>query len=73
MIQPGAQYAYLRVMDGSDRTEATLTGREREQIESFLHDNRVEVLSLLDGLTEEPLGAHEPRWASRTRPRRASC
>ena len=33
-------------------TDATLTGSEREQIESFLHDNRVEIVGLLDGLTE---------------------
>lgn len=36
-----------------DRVEAVLTAGEREQIESFLHDNRAEVLGLLDGLTEE--------------------
>ena len=35
------------------RTDATLTGSEREQIESFLHDNQVEIVGLLDGLTEE--------------------
>ena len=40
-------------MDVEDRTEATLTAGEREQIESFLHDNRVEVASLLLELTEE--------------------
>ena len=40
-------------MEDVDRTEATLTAGEREQIESFLHDNRVEVMSLLDGLTQE--------------------
>ena len=34
-------------------TDAALTGSEREQIESFLHDNRVEIVGLLDGLTEE--------------------
>ncbi len=34
-------------------TDATLTGSEREQIDSFLHDNRVEIVGLLDGLTEE--------------------
>jgi Protein of unknown function (DUF664) len=39
------------------RTDATLTGSEREQIESFLHDNRVEIAGLLDGLTEE-----QARW-----------
>ena len=38
----GAQHGYVRVMDDADRTEATLTAGEREQIESFLHDNRVE-------------------------------
>jgi hypothetical protein len=40
-------------MDVEDRTEATTTAGEREQIEAFLHDNRVEVANLLDGLTEE--------------------
>ncbi len=40
-------------MDDVDRVEAVLTAGEREQIESFLHDNRAEVLGLLDGLTEE--------------------
>ena len=34
-------------------TDATLTGSEREQIESFLHDNRVEIVGLLYGLTEK--------------------
>jgi len=40
-------------MDDEYRTDATLTGAEREQIESFLHDNRLEIVGLLDGLTEE--------------------
>lgn len=40
-------------MNDDYRTEATLTGSEREQIESFLHDNRAEIVGLLDGLTEE--------------------
>jgi len=35
------------------RTGATLTGSEREQIEAFVHDNRREIIGLLDGLTEE--------------------
>jgi len=35
------------------RSEATLTGSEREQLEAFLHDNRGEIVGLLDGLTEE--------------------
>lgn len=30
-----------------------MTAGEREQLESFLHDNRVEIATLLDGLTEE--------------------
>lgn len=30
-----------------------MTAGERVQLESFLHDNRVEVATLLDGLTEE--------------------
>ncbi|MEJ7771128.1 MAG: DinB family protein [Geodermatophilaceae bacterium] len=40
-------------MNDESRSEATLTGDEREQIESFLHDNRVAIVGLLDGLTEE--------------------
>ena len=40
-------------MNDAYLTDATLTGSEREQIESFLHDNRVEIVGLLDGLTEE--------------------
>lgn len=40
-------------MNDEYRSEATLAGSEREQIESFLHDNRVEIVGLLDGLTEE--------------------
>lgn len=35
------------------RSESTLTGTEREQLEAFVHDNRLEVLAVLDGLTEE--------------------
>ncbi|WP_395657521.1 DinB family protein [Nocardioides sp.] len=35
------------------RSEATLTGTEREQLEAFLHDNRLEILGVLDGLTDE--------------------
>jgi len=44
---------YLRRVNDVDRAEAVLTADERQQIESFLHDNRVEVVSLLDGLSEE--------------------
>jgi hypothetical protein len=40
-------------MSDEYRADATLTGSEREQIESFLHDNRVEIVGLLEGLTEE--------------------
>ena len=40
-------------MDDLDRAEAALTTGERDQLEAFLHDGRVEVVSLLDGLTEE--------------------
>lgn len=40
-------------MNDEHRADATLTGTEREQIESFLHDNRAEIVGLLDGLTEE--------------------
>ena len=35
------------------RSETTLTGTEREQLEAFVHDNRRELLAVLDGLTEE--------------------
>jgi len=35
------------------RSEATLTGTEREQLEAFLHDNRLQIVGLLDGVTEE--------------------
>jgi hypothetical protein len=35
------------------RSETTLTGTEREQVEAFVHDNRLEIIGLLDGLTEE--------------------
>lgn len=40
-------------MNDEHRTKATLTGSEREQIESFLHANRAEIVGLLDGLTDE--------------------
>ncbi len=40
-------------MDDDHRAEAARTASEREQLESFLHDGRVEVVTLLDGLTEE--------------------
>ena len=40
-------------MTDQQRTEATLTGSELAQIASFLHDNRAEIVGLLDGLTEE--------------------
>jgi hypothetical protein len=35
------------------RTEVTLTGSERAQLEAFLHDNRKEIVGVLEGLTEE--------------------
>jgi hypothetical protein len=35
------------------RTESTLTGTERQQLEAFVHDNRLEILAVLDGLSEE--------------------
>ncbi|MCW2614991.1 MAG: DinB family protein [Frankiales bacterium] len=40
-------------MDEPSRTAITLTGPEREQLEAFLHDNRLEIVHLLDGLTQE--------------------
>ena len=39
--------------DEEPRSEATPTGTEREQVEAFVHDNRRELLAVLDGLTEE--------------------
>jgi uncharacterized protein (TIGR03083 family) len=35
------------------RSEATLVGSEREQVEAFVADARTEILALLEGLTEE--------------------
>jgi len=40
-------------MNDESRHDTTLTGSERAQIEAFLHDNRAEIVSLLDGITEE--------------------
>ena len=40
-------------MTDDHRSEATLTGTERAQLEAFLHDNRLEIVGLLDGVTEE--------------------
>jgi hypothetical protein len=40
-------------VDVEERADAVLVAAEREQIEAFLHDQRVEVAHLLDGLTEE--------------------
>ena len=40
-------------MTDDHRSEATLTGTEREQLEAFLHDNRLEIVGLLDGVTED--------------------
>ena len=40
-------------MTDDHRSEHTLTGSEREQVEAFVHDNRLEIAGLLDGLTEE--------------------
>jgi hypothetical protein len=34
------------------RSEATLTGTEREQLEAFLQDNRMELVATVDGLTD---------------------
>jgi hypothetical protein len=35
------------------RSETALTSTEREQVEAFVHDNRLEIVALLDGLSEE--------------------
>ena len=40
-------------MTDHHRSETTLTGTEREQVEAFVHDNRLEIVALLDGLSEE--------------------
>ncbi|MBI1378208.1 MAG: DUF664 domain-containing protein [Frankiales bacterium] len=37
----------------TSRTESTLVGDERRQLQAFLDDNRDEVAALLDGMTEE--------------------
>jgi hypothetical protein len=37
----------------ASRSERTLVGRERDQLQAFLDDNRDEVAALLHGLTEE--------------------
>ena len=39
--------------DDTPRSERTLTGTERAQLEAFVQDNRRELLAMLDGLTEE--------------------
>jgi uncharacterized damage-inducible protein DinB len=41
------------VTETPSRSEQTLTGSEREQLEAFLDDNRSELAAVLDGLTEE--------------------
>lgn len=40
-------------MSDDYRSETTLIGSEREQLEAFLNDNRLEIVGVLDGLTEE--------------------
>ena len=40
-------------MTDDHRSEITLTGTERAQLEAFVHDNRRELLAVLDGLSEE--------------------
>ncbi|MCW2767892.1 MAG: DinB family protein, partial [Nocardioides sp.] len=39
-------------MSDDYRSEATLTGTEREQLEAFLQDNRMELVATVDGLTD---------------------
>ena len=39
--------------DEDPRSERTLTGTERAQLEAFVQDNRRELLAVLNGLTEE--------------------
>jgi hypothetical protein len=41
------------VAEDNYRSESTLTGSERAQLEAFVHDNRLETVAVLDGLTEE--------------------
>ena len=40
-------------MSTDDRADANLISGERAQIEAFVHDQRREIVALLDGLTEE--------------------
>lgn len=40
-------------MTDDHRTEQTLAGSERTQLEAFLQDNRRELVAVLDGLTDE--------------------
>ncbi len=40
-------------MSDDYRSETSTTAGEREQIESFVHDTRVEIVGLLDGVTDE--------------------
>jgi Protein of unknown function (DUF664) len=41
------------VTEADHRSENSLIGSERAQLLAFVHDNRLEVAALLDGLTEE--------------------
>jgi hypothetical protein len=43
----------LGVVTAADRSEDTLIGSERAQLLAFVQDNRLEIVRLLDGLTEE--------------------
>jgi hypothetical protein len=40
-------------VDVEERAETTVTAGEREQLESFVHDQRVEIINLLEGLDDE--------------------
>jgi hypothetical protein len=47
-------------MTGADdyRSERALVADERTQLEAFVNDNRLEILALLDGLTDEQARRH---------------
>ena len=54
------------VVEPEMRSESTLIGDERAQLESFLYDNRLAVVAALDGLSEEQ--ARRRLVTSRTSP-----
>jgi hypothetical protein len=49
----GSPPGYDLAVTYDNRTDSTLIGTEREQLEAFLHDNREELIETLEGLTDE--------------------